>query len=82
MHETVTANGTAHTPVALVNGQAGISYVNRVFTPEQLKEMVAALEDPFDPTEIKWRVTNTTQVGSRNSPRFRRQVLAYADPRA
>jgi hypothetical protein len=47
-----------------------------------MKELVAALEDPFDPTEIKWRVTNTTQVGSRNGPRFRGQMLAYADPRA
>jgi hypothetical protein len=47
-----------------------------------MEELVAALEEPFDPTEIKWRVTNTTQVGSRNGPRFRGQMLAYADPRA
>jgi len=30
----------------------------------------------FDPSEIKWRVTNTT------SDRRRGQVIAYADPRA
>jgi hypothetical protein len=53
-----------------------------VFTTERVKELVAALEEPFDPTEIKWRVTNTTQIGSRNGPRFRGQMLAYADPRA
>jgi hypothetical protein len=47
-----------------------------------MKELVAALEEPFDPTEIKWRLTITTQIGSRNGPRFRGQVLAYADPRA
>jgi hypothetical protein len=47
-----------------------------------MKELVAALEDPFDPTEIKWRIKNTTQIGSRNGPRFRGQMLAYADPRA
>jgi hypothetical protein len=82
MHETATANGTAHTPVVLVNGHAGVSYVSPVFTPEQLKELEAALEEPFDPTEIRWRVTNTTQIGSRNGPRFRGQMLAYADPRA
>ena len=82
MHETAAANGTAHTPVALVNGHAGVSYVSPVFTPERLKELMAALEEPFDPTEIKWRVTNTTQIGSRNGPRFRGQMLAYADPRA
>jgi hypothetical protein len=44
---------------------------------EQLPVAVAALEEPFDPTEIKWRATNTTQIGSRNGPRFRGQVLAY-----
>jgi hypothetical protein len=81
MHETATPNGTAHTPVALVKGPAGISYVS-VFTPEQLKGLIAALEEPFDPNAIKWRVTNTTQIGSRNGPRFRGQMLAYADPRA
>ena len=82
MHETATANGTAHTPVALVNGHAGVPNLGPVFTTERLKELIAALEEPFDPTEIKWRVTNTTQVGSRNGPRFRGQMLAYADPRA
>ena len=39
-------------------------------------QLVAALEEPFDPREIKWRVTNTT------SDRRRGQVIAYADPRA
>jgi hypothetical protein len=37
---------------------------------------VAALEEPFDPQEIKWRVTNTTK------DRARGQVVAYADPHA
>ena len=39
-------------------------------------QVEAALENPFDPGEIKWRVTNTT------SDRRRGQVIAYADPRA
>jgi len=82
MRETATANGTADTPGALTNGKAGVLYVSPVFAPERLKELIAALEEPFDPTEIKWRVTNTTQIGSRNGPRFRGQMLAYADPRA
>jgi hypothetical protein len=47
-----------------------------------MKELVAALEEPFDPTEIKWCLTITTQIGGRNGPRFRGRVLAYADPRA
>jgi hypothetical protein len=46
------------------------------YTDEQVRQFVLALEDPFDPREIKWRVTNTT------SERRRGQVIAYADPRA
>jgi hypothetical protein len=46
------------------------------YTGEQVSQVVAALADPFDPREIKWRVTNTT------SDRRRGQVIAYADPRA
>ena len=34
------------------------------------------LAAPFDPSEIKWRVTHTTQDGSRGA------VIAFADPRA
>src|ERR1051326_477437 len=46
------------------------------YTDEQVRQFVVALENPFDPREIKWRVTNTT------SDRRRGQVIAYADPRA
>src|SRR5436190_20448486 len=46
------------------------------YTDEQVRQLVIALEDPFDPREIKWGVTNTT------SDRRRGQVIAYADPRA
>ena len=46
------------------------------YTDEQVRQFVIALEDPFDPREIKWRVTNTT------ADRRRGQVIAYADPRA
>lgn len=28
---------------------------------ERVAELVAALEVPFDPAQIEWRVTNTTQ---------------------
>jgi len=34
------------------------------------------LAEPFDPSEIKWRVTHTTQDGSRGA------VIPFADPRA
>ena len=29
--------------------------------PERIKEFVAALEVPFDPSQIEWRVMNTTK---------------------
>jgi hypothetical protein len=38
--------------------------------------LLAALAEPFDPSEIKWRVTHTTQDGRRGA------VVAFADPRA
>src|SRR5271165_1548731 len=46
------------------------------YTNEQVRQLEASLENPFDPSEIKWRVTNTS------SDRRRGQVIAYADPRA
>jgi hypothetical protein len=46
------------------------------YSDEQVRQFVIALEEPFDPREIKWRVTNTT------TDRHRGQVIAYADPRA
>jgi hypothetical protein len=52
------------------------------FEPERVQALLAALEEPFEISEIKWRVTNTTQVGSKTGPRYRGQMLAYADPRA
>ena len=35
------------------------------YTDDELRQLVAALEEPFDPREIKWRVTNTTKDRSR-----------------
>jgi hypothetical protein len=48
------------------------------FSPERVKELVAALEVPFDACQIEWRVTNTTKNGQ--PPRG--QVVPYADQRA
>jgi hypothetical protein len=45
---------------------------------ERVKELIAALEVPFDPSQIEWRVTNTTK----NQQRARGQVVPYADQRA
>ena len=45
---------------------------------ERVKELVAALEVPFDPSQIEWRVMNTTK----NLQPARGQVVPYADQRA
>ncbi len=48
------------------------------FSAEQIKELVAALEVPFDPAQIEWRVMNTTK----GQQPARGQVVPYADQRA
>jgi hypothetical protein len=48
------------------------------FASEQIKELVAELEVPFDPSVIEWRVTNTTKGAGKP----RGQVIPYADQRA
>lgn len=45
---------------------------------ERVKEIVAALEVPFDPAQIEWRVMNTTK----GQQPARGQVVPYADQRA
>jgi hypothetical protein len=47
--------------------------VKTIPDPEALFTQLA---EPFDPSEIKWRVTHTTRDGSRGA------VIAFADPRA
>jgi hypothetical protein len=39
-------------------------------------QLFVELAEPFDPSEIKWRVTHTSRDGNRGA------VIAYADPRA
>lgn len=48
------------------------------FSAEHIKELVAALEVPFDPSQIEWRVMNTTK----GQQPARGQVVPYADQRA
>src|SRR5271169_3321766 len=79
MQETASTNVAAATPV---NGQARHAGIASLFAPDRLREFIMALETPFDPAHIKWRVTNTVTTGSRNGPVLRGQMLAYADPRA
>src|SRR5271170_1468307 len=44
-------------------------------TPD-FQSLFTQLAEPFQPAEIKWRVTHTTRDGSRGA------VIAFADPRA
>ena len=59
----------------LVAVTAGVA---RQFSTEEIRQLVAALEVPFDPMQIDWRVTNTSKNGSHP----RGQVVPYADQRA
>lgn len=43
---------------------------------QELDHLFTRLAEPFDPSEIKWRVTHTSKDGSRGA------VIAFADPRA
>jgi hypothetical protein len=68
----IAGTADAMTPPAAPQHASGLEK----YSDEQVRQFEAALENPFDPGEIKWRVTNTT------SDRRRGQVIAYADPRA
>ena len=50
---------------------------NQRFSPQEVKDVCAALEIPFDSGVIDWRVTNATKNG-----KLRGQVIPYADQRA
>ena len=72
MQQTISTGDAAHAELA--SSQLGTP--SRKFTADQLAQIVTALEEPFEPREIKWRVTNTT------ADRRRGQVVGYADARA
>src|SRR6201997_2542204 len=73
-------NGHAQTDHAPASGRptaipaSGILRISH----ERIKELVAALEVPFDPSQIEWRVMNTTK----NGQPIRGQIVPYADQRA
>jgi hypothetical protein len=51
-------------------------------TVERLAQIRERLTEPFDPGEIKWRVTATSTKQTKQGPLKRGQLAAYADPRA
>jgi hypothetical protein len=66
--------GTTSVPPAA----ASVAPMVPQFPPERVKELVAALEVPFEASQIEWRVMNTTK----NGQPMRGQVVPYADQRA
>jgi hypothetical protein len=51
-------------------------------SPERLNKIRELLNEPFDPSEIKWRVTATSIQQTKHGPQKRGQLIAYADQRA
>jgi Rad52/22 family double-strand break repair protein len=73
------ANGHAQKDPASAPGPAAMLAAEVLQVPaERVKQMVAALEVPFDQSQIDWRVMNTTK----GQQPARGQVVPYADQRA
>ena len=51
-------------------------------SPERLQKIREQLSEPFDPGEIKWRVTATSTYQTKHGPQKRGQLVAYSDQRA
>jgi hypothetical protein len=79
-------NGTTthETPAPPIATAPNGSDAARAATPStiQLDEVRRKLLEPFDPGEIKWRVTATSKVQTKRGPQKRGQLVAYADQRA
>ncbi len=59
-----------------MNAALGNTIAMQRFSPDKINGLVSALEMPFEPSVIEWRVTNTAKG------ELRGQVVPYADPRA
>ncbi|MGH9631988.1 MAG: Rad52/Rad22 family DNA repair protein [Bryobacteraceae bacterium] len=75
--ESATAPPLATAPNVETNTHGG-----EQFPPERLKVIQGQLAEPFDPGEIKWRVTATSTQQGKHGPQKRGQVVAYPDQRA
>jgi hypothetical protein len=79
------ANGANHespqsAAVAAI-GEGGNTQI-RSMPPDRLQKIRERLIEPFDPSEIKWRVTATSTNRTKHGSRKRGQLVAYADQRA
>src|SRR5690348_7121214 len=86
MSHTNGANGAATHEVpqsaALANIAAGEKHQAEGTSPERLQKIRELLSEPFDPDEIKWRVTATSTNQTKHGPQKRGQLVAYADQRS
>jgi hypothetical protein len=85
-NEMTYVNGAVHEtaeipPVAMNQIADGSAHAEK-FSPERRAEIKRKLEQPFDPREIKWRVTATSMQQTKRGPQKRGQLIAYADQRA
>jgi hypothetical protein len=79
------ANGAAHEmPPAMPIPVIAVGEQNQVaaMSPERFERIRERLMEPFDPTEIKWRVAATSTRQGKHGSQKRGQMVAYADQRA
>jgi hypothetical protein len=79
------ANGATHEspPSALLAMDAPTKTGhNAEISADRLQHIRELLTEPFDPREIKWRVTATAVHRGKHGPQKRGQLVAYADQRA
>ncbi|MBX9601368.1 MAG: hypothetical protein K2X35_10195 [Bryobacteraceae bacterium] len=68
-------------PIATVPIMAAVAQSDTV-SPDRIEQIRKQLLEPFDPSEIRWRVTATSTQQSKNGTVKRGQLVAYADQRA
>ena len=66
----------AHFGAPFVFGGAKATATEETKASPELNNLFIELPEPFDPTEIKWRVAHTSRDGNRGA------AIAFADPRA
>src|SRR5439155_21355664 len=79
------ANGASHESPqssALAVIATGANGHSDYKSPERLQNIRELLNEPFDPSEIKWRVTATSTHQGQHGQQKRGQLVAYADQRA
>jgi hypothetical protein len=77
--ERVNGAATYESPPAISMPGGGAGRFDGNFGSERLADIRDRLAEPFDPGEIKWRVTATSTKQTKQGPVKRGQLAAYAD---